>query len=349
MSTLTVPELVVTESSVPTAVRWLGRYVASVFLMAVWLGIVLTFLPFLLPDPTPPDEADVGRLIFSNLHANSLLGVITGIYYVTLLPMLLLPMRESDRLTWFLFTAYGWMAAIFGSVAYLILRDSLVIGFPSWPLAFPAMQGVIAAMFLVPALLGGVFAPSPGQKKQVVIALVVGWILLQGGTLAIVQLWSMAHKVEGGIPGYFERTPGLLATLLAASALYVVVVGSIILPQTAMGRSETLGFMVLLWLFSLAAFLCMLVYRGRVDTVGDSSWEVFVCLVWSAFVGPFFGWLGANRAQRERAGWCVCLLLAGVTVFWAATLVSFQGSENVLRQVYFDYDGPRLIRLRGPG
>lgn len=332
---------------------WIVRFLFTAALMAGWLVAVVLFLALILPEPPRKAFEVVGATldgrsegVFANLQLNVLLGTLTAVFYLTILPMMLLPMKEADRFVWFLFTAYGWMTSLLGAVGLLRRTGHLQVIDPALPLGFWGFQLLLAGILLGPILL--VFLPGvdPKRRAPCAIALGIGWLMIQGGSLGYAAIngeWSQ-H-----VDGTAKEIDGIRFFLLANSILYVILATSLVLPSDRRARLELTSFLLLLWLFGLAGVLCYQVIRQEAHIVGDAGPLVFRSLAVTAFAAPFISWLGMPWARNGRLGWVACFIAAAAVVLGAAFFAPFpssprEWSSNIFQHIYRFYDGPHIIR-----
>lgn len=303
--------------------------------MVVWLGIVLSLLAFLLP------EREEGFGVFTSLTLNILLGVLTAFYFLTILPMTVLPMGEEDRFHWFLFTGFGWMAVLLGSITFLGYRELLTMEPPPLPTPFWIFQGIVAAVFLLPLLLCLAPGFEGGRRLWSAVLLLVGWAAVQGGNLAY---FFFRGVLSAEAAPTATNVGALWLVILAAAILLAILATAPILPSSSRTRGELSGLLLLLWLFAVAGVVCLEVYRRRMKLAGEADWETFLCLFAAAYAAPILCWLGMPWAKGERLSWGVCLAVSAAVVLSCAALSPFEASSNVFEHVWRTYDGPHLIR-----
>lgn len=319
------------EPLLQVSLGWVFRLVMSAALQAVWLGMILFVLALILP-PTTGDGVN------TNFSLNELLAMLTIAFYLPVIPLLLLPTADDERFTWFLFTAYGWILCLLGSVAALRIGGQLQLGEAPAFLEPRAVAAVIAGLCVLP-LLASLFLPIENFRRLTGVVL-----LLLGGMALGVEALGITHVAARSAEWLGEPSPsaGMAQVLLLLLALlWVIVVASTVLPAEGF-RGHVLGLSLLMWFFLLAGLLCWQLLRQEVAIVRGEGREVFYCLVITIFVAPFVSWLGMPWTKGRRLVWTACLLAAAVGVASFVQWARFDTGLNVIDQVWAKYDGPRL-------
>lgn len=343
---------------------WAWRFVASSAIMAAWLATVLFALAYVLPQDGRLDNGVVSteKGIYGDFAVQKLLGVITALYYLCMLPLMLLPLKDDERFTWFLYTAFGWMACLLGSVGLLWNLEILEMKSLPLTIGWRLLALVLAAVFVVS--MGATFAIRTDGRRRLtcLVILLVGWLIIQGGSLAYLNYLDAEARAAD-----FSNVK---TALIMASLLYVALGISTTLPETPQMRRELSGFLILVWCFLLASILCYQMLTGAVRLVADEevsqarapgSWLVgllgspaqatssglveFGCIVATLFVAPVVGWLGMPWTKGRRLAWGLCLFLAAAFVFWASCAFPFHNNHNLISHLYENYDGQHLLQV----
>jgi hypothetical protein len=301
--------------------------------MAGWLFVVVSWTALL----SPPWIETEG--IATNFTLPVLFGAITAVYYLTLIPMLILPVPDDQRFEWFFCSALSWVLCLMATLGALTLRGVIGYADVDLPMGPRGMAGIVACLFITAMLLLQFAKVENRQRLYALGTLLAGWFCLQGTLLLILQVGG---RIE--LPVILsEPFRGMQQLgLLMLSLLWIFLVCGVTLPP-AEHRRDVLGFLLLSWLFFVAAILCYQMTHGNITILGGNGWEVFICLVISVFIAPFASWLGVPGLRGRRKEWITCLLLATVVVLLGASWIRFPGGdENLLRHVWMRYDGVSL-------
>lgn len=311
--------------------------------MCVWLFLLLSWIALLSPSKPEPffsldeDEALLGLATDYPLHV--VFGAITAVYYLSLVPMLILPIKDDERFEWFYYSALAWVICLISTL--LALTISGLVGYVDvkLPVSPRGMAGIAAVIFVTAMLLMMFVRVGSHRRLFGLFALLGGWFFLQGSLLV---LWRLADTwmLPKIFTPEFRGTQGLAFLML--SLLWIFLICSQTLAQPAQ-RGDVLGFLVLAWLFFVAAILCYEMTHEQIQILGGDGWAVFLCIVISTFVAPYASWLGVPGNRHRRFAWLICMIFAALTVLAAATWLEIpDGAGGLLRQVWSTYDGPRL-------
>ena len=302
------------------ATLWSWRFLVSVCLVALWAGFLLLVFALGLPAGIPDG-------LFCNFEINVLLGILTLVYFAALLPMLLLPLDNDQRFTWFLYAGYGWLFCLLGSVAALRWRGIVEIEDLAFQMGQKATASGLAALFLVPMAASLFLTSQPRRRVAALVTLLVAWLAAEVVCLA-----------QGPGASNTERF-----ALVMLSALWVLVVVSVVLPTTAQLRQDLFNSLMLLWWLLLTASLCLQLVRGRISVVEGDGWESFVCLLITTLLAPMVGWMGMPWTAGRRFAWGICLTLALALVLLAVFAYPVNADLSLTEHVWRNYDGPNLL------
>lgn len=312
--------------------RWLIRYIGTTGLMLSWAIIVLLFAAVLTPGKHSKGLA-------LELGLNQLLGAVTIVYYLAVLPLLMIPTKDDEQFTWFVVTALGWIGCLLGTVLFLRAGNHLAItAIPSPQLAVRiGTVGGIVVLGLIVCLVWNVNS----QRK-----------LFAGIVLAVVGgLLCMAMALDSGkkMSGWLERLLGLasepfLELLMVASFALAVVffVWTFLLPERRDDSTQAFGLLLLLLGFGLASLLCWGLLSNRVAMRSIPGGHEFRCLAATAVAAPFISWLGMPWNKGSRFFWIAGFVLAAYLTNFVFDDYLFTGNRTVVEQMWTQYDGQHL-------
>lgn len=331
-----------------TMVTWLARFALATVGLSLWLLFVVVLLADLSREKGIPvfviDEEEFTHGLATTHSLHGVLGAITVAYCLALLPLLLFPFSDQERFEGFRAVAYGWVLCLLGSTAFLAVKGW--IGMIDAP--FPLDGGQVVLLMAFSLLLVGAasFAfPIAGARRWIGI----GLLFAGGAALALALARIERVGAEGAVPPWFSphfSGQRRIATLLLGF-LWAMVIASLVWPAPSARRIEVFGFLLLAWLFSLAAILGHEINLRRIRIIDEDfgdwrGWDTFACVTVSLFLTPIFLCLGTPATRAQRLAWLACLGLAALVVLTAALTLSLPGtSGGVLYHVWRGYDGPR--------
>lgn len=346
---------------------WSGRSLFFSAAMFAWLLIVLLMLAYILPAGVADDEfLPVRKGVFSALPLNMLLGTITVVYFACVLPALLLPMNEDQRFTWFLHVAFGWMACLLGSVAWLYSLDFLRVDAISLAYGWRALALILAGVFATPMMICLLITIETRRRLTAIASLFAGWILMQ---LAVVAVLRFSNSQPADVIVPIHNTDWVKVAAPLAALLYVAMAMAVTVPTTPKAKREAAGFLGLVWCFLLALVLLYQLINGHIALLTEQKYYLsdtlaarvlsclatdaqaiplalseFVCVSLTAFIAPFIAWLGMPWLEGRRVSVGMAML-AGATIilFFVCRSFSFSDGLTIFPHLWQSYDGPHLL------
>lgn len=313
---------------------WPFRYLSLVLAMVLWLVLVLLWSGYYLPDP----KADGG---LENWNLATTLGRVTLLYYVAVLPMLLLPMSAEARGVWFYFTGYGWLALLLGApVVYWSLHwlnvDELLFLAP-----YRYLLIGLSALFVAAFVGTLLFANDSRSRAGGAIFIVLGIALILGAPIAF---WNLRNGWPQRLADDGSSFAAEKIAMLLASLAWVLAITAVAWPSTRRGRLEAGLFNGFLLLFVVAVVLGWQVWNDRITFEPDNQYPLWMTLIVALASAPFLSAVGLPNFRSQRLGWMACVILAAGTTWLLASRSIYADGESMLENRFTNYDGPRLIR-----
>lgn len=315
-----------------TMLRWLVRWIGASGTMLAWTGIVLLFAALWTP-------GKLSKGLSCDMGLNQLMGGITMVYYLAVLPLFLIPTRDDEQFTWFVVTALGWIGCLLCSVLFLRGAGQLSMdGLPD--INRTTMLGMLAGIFAIGVLVSVFGGGEPQRRLWSATALtVIGGLVC---TAAVIDKGRYLRQFIEGRLG-FEPEPAMEAIVLGAFAAIVVFVAWAFVLSRLENPTQAFGLMLLVLGFGLAGLLAYGLLRGGVRLRPSAGANEFRCLVATAVIAPFFSWLGMPWTRGGRIGWIAGFVLAGVGVAYLTDTAVFAGGRSFIDQLWTQYDGPHLM------